>query len=234
MSPKTAPPTIERLLAALAATQHGVVAARQLVELGFTRDQIRWRVASGRLHRIHAGVYAVGHAAVTREGRWMAAVLACGGGALLSHRDAAALWRMADYARDDIEVIVLGGGGRARPGIRVHRTRWLHPDDRSAHCRTPVTSPTRTLVDLAAVVAPRHLEQAFEEGLRSGVVSPEALREQVERSEGRRGVPVLRELLDLDPSSVARTKSRLESRFLRFCDEEGIPAPAVNAWVGGL
>jgi hypothetical protein len=233
MRPQAAPQSLDRLLAALAAAQHGVVAAWQLLGLGFTKAQIQRRVAVGRLHRLHKGVYAVGHAAVTREGRWMAAVLACGGGALLSHRDAAALWRMADYARGDIEVTVLSGGGRARPGIRVHRTRWLHPDDRSSHCRTPVTSPARTLVDLAAVVAPRHLEQAFEEGLRSGVVSPEALREQVERSEGRRGVPVLRELLDLDPSSVARTKSRLESRFLRFCDEEGIPAPAVNARVGG-
>jgi hypothetical protein len=229
MSPKSAPPTIERLLAALAASQHGVVAARQLVELGFTRDQIRWRVASGRLHRIHAGVYAVGHPALTREGRWMAAVLACGGGALLSHRDAAALWRMADYARGDIEVTVLSGGGRARPGIRVHRTRWLHPDDRSSHCRIPVTSPARTLLDLAAVVAPRHLELAFEEGLRSRLVSPEALGEQVGRNPGRRGTPALRELLGLDPERVARTRSRLEGRFLHFCSEEGIPLPEINA-----
>jgi hypothetical protein len=128
---------------------------------------------------------------------------------------------------------VLSGGGRARPGIRVHRTRWLHPDDRSSHCHTPVTSPARTLVDLAAVVAPRHLEQAFEEGLRSGVVSPEALREQVERSEGRRGVPLLRDLLGIDLSKIAKTKSRLEGRFLRFCSDEGIPSPEVNAWVGG-
>jgi hypothetical protein len=96
-----------------------------------------------------------------------------------------------------------------------------------------VTSPARTLVDLAAVVAPRHLEQAFEEGLRSGVVSPEALREQVERSEGRRGVPLLRDLLGIDLSKIAKTKSRLEGRSLRFCSEEGIPLPEINAWVGG-
>jgi hypothetical protein len=96
-----------------------------------------------------------------------------------------------------------------------------------------VTSPARTLVDLAAIVAPRHLEQAFEEGLRSGVVRPEALIGQVERSEGRVGTPALRELLGLDPERVARTRSRLEGRFLRFCSEEGIPSPEVNTWVGG-
>jgi hypothetical protein len=224
---------VDHLLAVLAAGQHGVVAARQLVGLGFTKAQIQRRVGSGRLHCLFRGVYAVGHAAVTREGRWMAAILAAGQGALLSHRDAAALWRMAEYAHGDIEVTVVGGGGRARSGIRVHRTRSLHPDDLSSHCRIPATSPARTLVDLAAVVAPRHLEAAFEEGLRSGVLRPDALREQVERAEGRRGVRFLRDLLGRDPSELAKTKSRLEARFLQFCDQASLPPPAVNAWVGG-
>ena len=163
----------------------------------------------------------------------MAAVLACGRRALLSHRDAAALWRMADYRTGLVEVTLPGGGSREQPGLRIHRTRSLHPDDISSHCRIPVTSPARTLLDLAAVLALRHVEQAFEEGLRSGVVSPEALGEQVERNQGRRGAPLLRDLLGLDPAKVAETKSRLEARFLRFCDEEGLPAPEVNAWVGG-
>jgi len=96
-----------------------------------------------------------------------------------------------------------------------------------------VTSPARTLLDLAAVLAPRHVELALEEGLRSGVVNAEALGEQVERNAGRRGVPLLRDLLGLDPSKVAETKSPLEVRFLRFCDAEGLPPPEVNAWVGG-
>src|SRR4051794_34239062 len=175
MRPQAAPQRLERLLAALAATQHGVVASWQLIELGFTKAKIRRRVAAGRLHRLHRGVYAVGHSAITREGQWMAAVLVYGQAALLSHRDAADPRGFADYAHGDIEVTVLGGGGRATPGLRVHRMRSLHPDDRSSHCHIPVTSPARTLLDLAAVLAPRHLEQALAEGLRSGVLSSETL-----------------------------------------------------------
>jgi len=233
MHPISVPGALERSLAALAATQHGVVTAAQLLALGFTREQIKWRLAHGRLHRLYRGVYAVGHARVTLEGRWLAAVLACGRGALLSHRAAAALWRLANYAYTDVDVTLPGRGTRAQPGLRIHRTRQFHPDDISLHRSIPVTSPARTLVDLAAVLAPRHVELAVEEGLRSGVVNAEALGEQVERNAGRRGVPLLRDLLGLDPSKVAETKSPLEVRFLRFCDEEGLPPPQVNAWVGG-
>jgi hypothetical protein len=209
------------------------VAAQQLLELGFTQARIQRRLRTGRLHWLHRGIYAVGHLAVTREGRWLAAVLACGRAALLSHRDGTALWSMADYAGGSIDVTVPGTGARGRPGIRVHRARHLAPEDVSSHCRIPVTSPARTLLDLAAVVARRHLERAFEEGLRSGIVTADALRKQLERNGGQRGVPVLRELLGLDPASIAETKSRLEAGFLRFCDEEGLPAPQVNSWVGG-
>jgi hypothetical protein len=140
---------------------------------------------------------------------------------------------MADYAGWPIEITVPGTGARGQPGIRVHRARDLAPEDVASHCGIPVTSPARTLLDLAAVVAPRHLEPAFEEGLRSGILTADALRRQVERNAGRRGVRILRELMGLDPASVADTKSRLEARFLRFCSEEGLPAPQVNAWAGG-
>jgi hypothetical protein len=233
MRPQAASQGVDRSLASLAGAQHGVVASRQLLRLGFTGAQIKCRIRAGRLHCLHRGVYAVGHPNVTREGGWSAAVLACGDEAVLSHRDGATLWEMADYAHGPVEVTLPGTGGRAQPGIRVHRTRHLPPEDVSSHRRIQVTNPARTLLDLAAVVAPRHLELAFEEGLRCRIVTPEALREQVERNAGRRGVPALRELLGLDPASVAATRSRLEARFLRFCDEEGLPRPQVNAWVGG-
>src|SRR4051794_15660371 len=233
MRPQAASQAPDWSVACVAAAQHGVVASSQLLKLGLTRAQVKRRLQAGRLHRLHRDVYAVGHDNGTREGRWLAAVLACGDGALLSHRDGAALWRMADYARGPIEVTVPGTGARAQPGIRVHRARHLAPEDVFSHCRIPVTSPARTILDLAAVVARRHLEPAFEEGLRSGVLTPEALSKQVERNAGRRGVPVLRELLGLDPANVAATRSRLEARFLRFCRDEGLPTPEVNTYVAG-
>jgi len=180
-----------------------------------------------------AGVYAVGHPALTHEGRWMAAVLACGPGAVLSHRDAAALWDMADLAGGPVEVTVPGVGSRAQAGIRVHRTRSLAGWEVDAHRAIPVTSPARTLLDLAAVIGRRHLQLAFDEGLRSGMLSPVALEEQVKRARGRRGAPALRQLLGIDPASLASTRSPLEARFFRFCREEGLPMPLVNRWVEG-
>jgi predicted transcriptional regulator of viral defense system len=233
MRPQAASQRLDWRLASLAADQHGVAASRQLLTLGFSPSQIKHRLRAGRLHRLHRGVYAVGHANVTREARWLAAVLAGGEPALLSHRDAAALWRMADYAGGLIEITTPGTGARARAGIRIHRARYLAPEDVSSHCRIPVTSPARTLLDLAAVLGRRHLELALEEALRIEVVTAGALREQVERNPGRKGVLALRDLLVLDTSKIAETKSRLEARFLRFCDEERLPPPEVNAWVGG-
>ena len=231
---KSASQHLEPALAVLAGRQHGVVAAWQLLRIGFSRKQIEHRVRTRRLQGRFRGVYAVGHAAVTREGRWLAAVLAAGRGAVLSHRDAAALWGLADYAGAAIEVTVPGTGSRDAAGLRIHRTRHLHPSDISSHRSIPVTSPARTLLDLATMIAPRHVELAFEEALRRGVVSVEAVREQVERNPGRKGAPVLRDLLGRAPANLARTKSRLEARFLRFCAEEDLPLPGVNVFVAGF
>ena len=222
---KSASQHLEPALAVLAGRQHGVVAAWQLLRIGFSRKQIEHRVRTRRLQGRFRGVYAVGHAAVTREGRWLAAVLAAGRGAVLSHRDAAALWGLADYAGAAIEMTVPGTGSRDAAGLRIHRTRHLHPSDISSHRSIPVTSPARTLLDLATMIAPRHVELASEEALRRGVVSVEAVREQVERNPGRKGAPLLRDLLGRAPANLARTKSRLEARFLRFCAEDGPPAP---------
>src|SRR5688572_26177520 len=93
-------------MAALAASQYGVVTWQQLAALGMPRGRVDWRLAAGRLHRLHPGVYAVGHRAPRRKARWLAAVLACGDGAVLSHRSAAALWRLIDRERQEQEVTV--------------------------------------------------------------------------------------------------------------------------------
>ncbi len=220
-------------LVALSGQQHGVVSTRQLKALGFTQQAISRARADGRLRRLHLGVYAVGGAPHTREARWIAAVLAGGHRAVLSHRDAAALWGMADHATGHVEVTVPGTGTRSQPGIRIHRTRHLPPEDVTSRCRIPVTTPARTLADLARVISRRHLQSAFDEGLRSGVLRPAALREQLVRAKGRRGAPALRAFLGDDPESIARTRSPLEARFRRFCSEESLPKPNVNAWVAG-
>jgi hypothetical protein len=121
---ESSPPPGDRPLAAVAARQWGVISRSQLEALGLGRGAIAWRVREGRLHRLHAGVYAVGHKRVGREGRYLAAVLACGPGAALSHRAAAAWWGL--LASDATRVDVSASRGRhGGPGIRLHRPRSL-------------------------------------------------------------------------------------------------------------
>src|SRR5690242_1574403 len=123
---QSASPPVDGAVATLARRQHGVVARRQLRELGMSDRGIAHRVAAGRLHRIHTGVYAVGHAALGARGRWMAAVLACGPTAVLSHASAGALWDLRRSDTATVDVTLPGTGGRRRrPGIRIHRARSL-------------------------------------------------------------------------------------------------------------
>jgi predicted transcriptional regulator of viral defense system len=125
--------------------QHGVVSKRQLLELGFSRAGIAHRVAKGRLHRAHHGVYAVGRPELTRSGAWMAAVLACGPGAALSHDDAGALWEICADLPGDIHVSVPHSAyRRQRPGIVVHRRPAFGPEDVTRRRGVPVTTPICT------------------------------------------------------------------------------------------
>jgi predicted transcriptional regulator of viral defense system len=119
---KGAPQHPDARIAALARGQHGDVAIAQLLAAGLTRRQVETRLRSRRLHRVHQGVYVVGHAALTREGRWMAAVLACGDGTVLSHRAAAAHWGIRSRAAESIDVTLpRRTGRRSRRGIALHR-----------------------------------------------------------------------------------------------------------------
>lgn len=224
---------LEPALSRLAGRQYGVVAAWQLVELGFTRMMILVRVRQGRLQRLHRGVYAVGHSAVTREGRWLAAVLATSRDAVLSHRDAAVLWGIADFTGGDIEVTLPGLGGRSQPGIRIHRTRRLRGEERTVVRGIPVTSVERLMIDLAGTIAPRHLREAYIEARRQGLVDASLMNRLMAGGGGRRGIGVVRQMLSDDREALARTRSPLEVRFLDFCREEGLPEPLVNVWVGG-
>src|SRR5918995_5102756 len=138
-------------LAQLAERQHGVVALPQLRELGLAPSAVRSRVTRGRLHRVHRGVYSVGHPVLSVRGRWMAAVLACGPGAALSHRSAAALWGIRPSARTAIDVTV-PRHLRGRAHIDVHHANTVAAGDLTTVDRIPCTTVARTLLDLAAVV----------------------------------------------------------------------------------
>jgi very-short-patch-repair endonuclease len=212
----------------LASRQHGVVGRRQLLALGLGRRAIDHRVERGRLLVLHRGVYAVGHRALTQRGRWMAAVLAAGPGAVLSHRSAAALWRIRPTAAARIE-ITTPRTLRPRPGLLPH-CAVLEPDEVTIHDGIPTTTPARTLLDLAGVVDKRQLERAFNEAEALRLTSPASLAELADRHPGKRGTANLRTLL-LDARSS--TRSELEARFLTFIDEHGLPRPETNTGIEG-
>src|SRR5262245_18144150 len=156
--------SVDADIAALAARQHGVVATRQLAALGLPQRAVSHRAAAGRLHRVHRGVYAVGHPILTDNGRRMAAVLACRPGAALSHASAPALWEIRPTSATRIDVTVQSTGGRAkRPGLRVHRSSALHDDEVTEHQAIRVTTPARTLLDLASILPRRALERALDQ-----------------------------------------------------------------------
>ena len=222
---------VDNVIHRLARRQHGVVARWQLILLGVGKTAIDLRVADGRLRAIHRGVYAVGE--LDRRGFWMAAVLACGEGALLSHRNAAMLWGLRETNREAIDVTVPGVRRRRRPRITVHGAAQLHPDDRAEVDGIPVTAVSRTLLDLAEVVDATQLRRAYEAAEKHQLLDFKALHELIQRSNGRRGLPVLRALLDYDPEPAVDSKSDLESAFLDLVREAGLPLPQLNVLVEG-
>lgn len=227
-------PEIERNLAAVARRQHGVVALRQLVGIGVARGAISYRIKIGRLHPIHRGVYGVGHAALTARGRWMAAVLACGEGAVLSHRSAAALWGFLDVPGGDIDVTAPGRSRGHRRGIRLHAVRRLRREDAALRDHIPMTTVARTLLDLSEVLSPRRLERALEEveGLR--LFDASDLERVCQRSLGRRGLEPLRALLATRQEEPPDVRSELERAFHALCREARLPVPVLNASVTGF
>lgn len=213
-------------LAARAARQWGVVTHRQLLEVGFSASAIQRAVGAGRLHPRYRGVYAVGHPALSAEGRWLAAVLACGRGAVLSHRSAAALWGLRPSARTAIEVT--SRRHRTSPaGIELRRTARLDPSEVTARSGIPVTTVSRTLADLAAVLRPRDLERTLERAEAQQVLDVSTLLESVT---GRCGAVTVRRVLAA--WQPVRTRSELEIALLRLVQRSGLPRPEVNAQVG--
>jgi predicted transcriptional regulator of viral defense system len=224
-------PARELEVAEIATRQHGVIAVWQLRALGIGRGVIQRWLALGRLHRVHRGVYAVGHRRLNIRGRWMAAVLACGRDALLSHRPAAALWELLPAGGARIDVTVVASSRAQRRGIALHQVRHLHPEDRTVIDAIPVTSLARTLLDVAETT--RALERAWDTAERLRLLDVRAVEEMCRRSPGRHGLKSVGALLRDRTRRVPDTKRELEARFFDFCRAHGLPLPACNVLVEG-
>ena len=202
-------------VAILAARQYGLVTAAQLAAIGLDKSAVARRASGGRLHRVHRGVYAVGHPTLTFEGRCLAAVLALGlrhgrPGPAVSHRSAAALWGLLPAADGPVDVSLLDRGGRRpREGIALHRPTGLLSVDLTSWNRIPITRPRRTLRDLRRVVSTAAHRRAVRKALDL---------ELIPRSDV------------LDESHL--TRSELERLFLRLCRRFRLPSPEVNARLG--
>jgi very-short-patch-repair endonuclease len=229
------PATPDQAIAALAGAQGGVVARAQLVTVGLSPQAISRRIAWGRLHRVHRGVYAVGHQALSSTGRRWAAVLACGDGAVLSHRTAADAWDLARSSTPKIDVTVPTRQRIRLPGLVVHRPRTLLPEETTTHEGLPITSAARTVLDLAAVgFRGRALEAALDRGELQGVLDFASLHRLLELRPLRAGSRPLRALLAGYAPGTVVTRSELEERFLALCDRFGFPRPRVNSLVEGI
>jgi hypothetical protein len=223
---------VERLLAELAFDQKGVVALWQLAERGLSARAVSHRVASGRMHRVHAGVYAIGHAPLTRDGWYMAAVLACGRDSALSHRSAAAKRELRATSRAAVDVTTPRQGGRGRKGIDAHHSTTLLPRDIEVVDGIRCTTVARTLLDLAAVVPRRAVERAFDQAEVLRVLDARQIEDVVARTRGHRGNAVLRSILDHHAPASTVTRNGLEEGMLAICRASGLPQPEVNARVG--
>lgn len=217
----------DQRVARMAARQHGLVSHRQLAAVGLSANAVAGRVQKGHLARVHRGIYAVGHLERTSEARWMAAVMACGQGAVLSHLDAAALWKIYDGQGARVHVITTGRSGRRLEGVQVHRARRLHPDDVTVRDGIPVTTVARTLVDLTDVLGSDRVLRAIREAEFLRLLDHQAVNAAVERAHGRKRLTVLTQAIAAHtPGQIVREE--LEHLFLELVRAAGLPPPETN------
>lgn len=215
----------------MAAGQHGVVSRRQLYDLGYSRSGIARRAEKRRLLRIHRGVYAVGHTRLTAKGRWMAAVLACGPGAVLSHVEAAACHDLRQIGSGSVNVTA--PGKHVLKGVRCHWARTLHPHDCTTVDGIPVTTLARTYLDLAEVVNHRRLTEALEVGQRQSRLDVRAIQAVIARNPGRHGTTPLQEAIAELADDPPLIQSELEQSFREITRRHDLPEPQFNVYVEG-
>jgi len=171
----------------------------------------------------------VGRPHVTIHGRWMAAVLACGEGAVLSHSSAAALWRIGSELRSVTELSLTSPSRRRRPGLRIHQRPSLQERDLTVEYGIPVTTPIQTLIDLSLRHDRRGVERMINEADKYDLVHPPELRRALDERGGEPGVAVLRQILDR--RTFRLTKEELERRFLPLARKAGLPVPLTGQFV---
>lgn len=207
-----------------------MITLEQLLEAGLGHDAVAHRVRARTMQRLHRGVFLLGAAPPTQMARARGAVLACGPGAVLSHRSAAELFGLLPEAGCDVEVTVVGRNPGSHPGIRLHRPRALARQDVTKVRGIPVTSIARIICDLAATESPRALQDAFQEALYRKAVTPRTVSSVLEREPRRKGAPVIRALLR-DPRM---TRSSRERVLLKLIDQAQLPKPLTNVRLHGF
>jgi Transcriptional regulator, AbiEi antitoxin/Protein of unknown function (DUF559) len=220
-----------RLIAWIAARQHGVVALRQLIAIGMKPSTVRYRVAVHQLVPVFRGVYGVAMAPLGIHGRWMAAVLTSGPGAWLSHAAAGALWEIRPSAATRIDVTSRHRRGRGQDGIRAHGADTIDPQDVTERTGIPCTTVERTIIDLSGMLHPSAVEYAIHRAQVRDLLDVAALEAAIERHPSRPGTRCLRSILGMETAAERRTKSRGEVRLLRRCVAAGLPEPLVNEFV---
>lgn len=214
------------LIAGLAAANSGVVDRAELDALGISPDEIAYRLRIGRLHRLHRGVYAVGHRSIDRRGRWIAALRACGPRSALCGWSGAAASGLSVIEDARVEVCVPHTGRLDCPGIKLHRA-GLAPEDRAVRDGLPVMAMPRLLLHLASRVGERRLEKLVAEASHRGLLEGRATVDLLHRARGNRGVRALRLACD-GYLGQAATRSPPEAEFLALCRRHRLPTPLVN------
>jgi very-short-patch-repair endonuclease len=223
----------DRLIAEIASRQFGLITRAQLIALGISRRTIDYSLARGRLTPVHRGVYAVGHLALPALAAEFAAVLAVGERALVSHHSALALWGLTPRREGDIELTLVGrDAGRTRRGIRIHQALTLDARDATTRKRIPVTSPARTLLDVAPRQSLRELEIMVADGLKRRLFTRHAVATMLDRTPGRPGAHRLAALAEAERRLPTLTRSEAEERFLELVRRAGLPTPEVNVRLG--
>jgi predicted transcriptional regulator of viral defense system/very-short-patch-repair endonuclease len=216
----------------LARVQHGVFGLQQLRELGFSDTAVHKRVATRRLHRIHRGVYSlVPRELLKREGLYMAAVLACGEGAVLSHRSSARLHGLGNYGHHRIDVTVPKRSQRTHSGVAVHTSTTLSAADVTVVNAIPTTTVARTLFAIAELITPRQLERAFDQADIMQTLDLNEIRDQVARNPTRPAAKAVNHLLNTHYIGSTPTENEFEDAFLQLTRSLRLPDPTPQFYI---